>query len=190
VELTKRESGQILEKKYCQSCGESVLASIRKCPKCGSKDIGLTANIEYIPKDEHKSSRTSQNKPKSSPPSSNTYSNSSSQPYPSDNSSSFVSNLFEIGGGALVMIIFFGFGIVQVVSGYIGIEHEFGAGWAFFAIVLFLMLRISLPLMIGMYLCAANVWGWHWFYALLFTAPTLVFLIPGMIAAMIDTMRK
>jgi|TARA_B110000503_G_C7047065_1_gene370675 hypothetical protein len=179
-----------LEKKYCQSCGESVLASIRKCPKCGSKDIGMTANTEYIPKDEYKSSRTSQNKPKSSPPSSNTYPNSSSQPYLSDNSSSFVSNFVEIGGGALAMIIFFGFGIVQVVSGYIGIEHEFGAGWAFFAIALFIMLRISLPLMIGMFLCATNVWGWHWFYALLFTAPTLVFLIPGMIGAMIEGMRK
>jgi hypothetical protein len=169
-------------KKYCQNCNNELLPSIKICPKCGSKDIGPSEKQEFISKDEFKASESTENK--------TTPSSSSENSYTENNTSSFVTNFLLIGGGTLATIFFFGFGIIQVVAGYIGIEHEFGSGWAIAAITLFIILRFSLPLMFGMFFCALNVWGWHWFWALLFTAPGLIFLIPGMIAAMIDSNRR
>jgi hypothetical protein len=178
-----------MAKKYCQNCDNEVLTSIRMCPKCGSKDIGDTVKQEYISKDDYK--KTSSSAQSNSQPSSSSYSYSAHQSFSANpNSESFIEKFLAIGGGALAMIFFFGFGFLQIVAGYIGIEHEFGSGWAFAAIALFILLRISLPLMIGMFFCALNVWGWHWFWALAFTAPVIIFLIPGMIAAMIDAVKR
>lgn len=178
-----------MPKKFCQSCGNEVLASIRMCPKCGSKDIGDNAKQEFISKDDYKNTSTSSTSTNQT--SSSSYSYTSNQSYSANsNSESFIEKFLAIGGGALAMIFFFGFGIIQIVAGYMGIEHEFGSGWAFAAIALFIFLRISLPLMIGMFFCALNVWGWHWFWALAFTAPVIIFLIPGMIAAMYDAVRR
>jgi len=96
----------------------------------------------------------------------------------------------KVGGGILATAIFFVFGFIQLYAGYLGIEHEFGQGWAIGALAAAFFLRITLPLSIGTFLCALNLWGWHWFWALIFTLPTLIFLIPGFIAAAMSELRK
>lgn len=75
------------------------------------------------------------------------------------------------------------FAVFQFRAGYIGIAHELGHFWAWFALIAAFLLRFTLPITIGAFFGAMNVWDWHWAVALLFAAPGLIFIFPGMIAA-------
>lgn len=83
---------------------------------------------------------------------------------------------------ALVFIV--GLSLANIVVGFMGIENEWGFGWAVGAIFLALLFRFTLPLTIGAFYGALNIFGWHWFFALLFAAPGLALLIPGSMIAL------
>ncbi len=91
------------------------------------------------------------------------------------------SNL-SILGGTFGIIFFLIVGVVQICVGFLGIEYHFGAGWAFGALLLSFILRISFPLTIGTFFGALDVLGWNWFSALLLTLPGIIFMVPGAIA--------
>ena len=76
-------------------------------------------------------------------------------------------------GGILFLIV----GIIQIYVGFIGIEYHLGAGFAFGALFLGFFLRIMLPLTIGTFFGALDVWGWPWYAALAFAAPGLLFIV-------------
>ena len=80
-------------------------------------------------------------------------------------------------------------GIAQIIAGYAGIEHHLGAGWAIGALVVAFVFRFMLPIGIGAFFGAMSVWGWHWAAALVFAVPTLLFMIPGLIAAAVSAVR-
>lgn len=82
------------------------------------------------------------------------------------------------------------FGIAQLCGGYLGIEHHLGSIWAFVAIFLALGLRFTLPITIGVFFGAMDVWDWHWALAGLFAAPGLAFVIPGVLAAIISSVKR
>lgn len=86
------------------------------------------------------------------------------------------------------------YSFLQLYAGFIGIEHHLGMFWAFVSIFLAFALRIPLPLTIGSFFGAMNVWGWHWFFALLFAAPGLViffaFLTGGIFGTAYLTRRR
>jgi hypothetical protein len=89
-------------------------------------------------------------------------------------------------GGCLLMIVFMGYGLLQIWAGYIGIEYHLGGGWAIGAVVVAFLLRFTLPITIGSFFGAMDVWGWHWAGALVFAAPGLLFMalmIPGTLAS-------
>ena len=88
---------------------------------------------------------------------------------------------------AIALILF---GIAQLVAGYVGIEHYLGSIGAFVVTILSSVLRFTLPITIGAFFGAMNVWGWHWFLAGLFAAPGLLFLIPGILAAVFSSIKK
>lgn len=88
------------------------------------------------------------------------------------------------------VIAFLLFGIAQLCAGYLGIEHHLGSIWAFVAIFLALGLRFTLPITIGAFFGAMDVWDWHWALAGLFAAPGLAFVIPGVLAAIISSIKK
>jgi len=95
--------------------------------------------------------------------------------------------------GCLLMLLICAYGFAQVWAGYTGIEHHLGVGWAFAAGVVAFLFRFSLPLTIGAFFCAMNVWGWHWIGALLFAAPGLLFMalmIPGVLAGAIQQAKR
>ena len=74
------------------------------------------------------------------------------------------------------------YGIAQISAGYIGIDHHLGSSWAIGAVIAALLFRFSLPITIGSFFGAMNVWGWPWYGALIFAAPGLAFMalmIPG-----------
>jgi hypothetical protein len=89
--------------------------------------------------------------------------------------------------GAIAFLLF---GIAQIYAGYVGIDHHLGAIWAFAAVFLALGLRFTVPITIGAFFGAMDVWHWHWSLAALFAAPGLIFIIPGMLASIVSSMKK
>ena len=152
-----------MDSKYCSSCNSEVMESMRICPICGCKDFVVELN-----------------EPQSSIPK-------------SSNKVNFFEKAFTgigYGLGGLGCIAFAIIGVVQIYAGFIGIEHEFGHGWAIAVIILSLLLRFSLPLTIGTFLCALNIWHWNWMLSALFAAPGLIFIVPGLLALIIGSVRK
>mgnify|MGYP000991626646 CR=1 FL=1 len=92
--------------------------------------------------------------------------------------------------GVFGFIAFLAFGVAQLCAGYAGIEYHLGSVWAFIAIFLALGLRFTLPITIGAFFGAMDVWDWHWALAALFAAPGLAFVIPGVLAAIISSVKK
>ena len=82
-------------------------------------------------------------------------------------------------GGGLGVIFFLLIGIVQAIVGYLGIEYHLGAGWAVGCLIASFIFRITFPLTIGTFFGALDVLGWPWWGAALFTAPGLIFMVPG-----------
>ncbi len=95
--------------------------------------------------------------------------------------------------GCLIMPVILIYGLAQIFAGFIGIEYHLGFGWAVGAILAAFIVRFMLPLTIGAFFCALDVWGWHWVGALLFAAPGLAFIalmIPGMLASLFSSSSK
>jgi hypothetical protein len=94
--------------------------------------------------------------------------------------------------GVLAVLFFFGiiaFGIAQIVVGYLGIDYHLGPLWALAAVVVVFLFRFALPLTIGSFFGAMDVLGWHWVIALAFAAPGLLFIIPGVLSAIVGLVR-
>jgi len=87
-------------------------------------------------------------------------------------------------------ILFIVYGIAQIVAGYVGIDFHFGAVWAGVAIFAAFMFRFTLPITVGAFFGAMDVWHWHWALAALFAAPGLAFIIPGVIMSIIEGVKK
>ena len=92
--------------------------------------------------------------------------------------------------GVFGALLFFAFGIAQIAVGMLGIEYHFGSFWAYTAVFLAIFLRILLPVTIGSYFGAVDVLGWDWYFALAFATPGLLFVIPGLIAAVLSSMSQ
>ena len=92
--------------------------------------------------------------------------------------------------GCLLAIGFGIFGIFQIYAAYLGLEDWLGTGWAIAGIAASFLLRSSLPILVGAFLCALNVWGWHWALAVLFAAPMLALLLPATAADVISAIRR
>ena len=87
-------------------------------------------------------------------------------------------------------LAFFAFGLAQFVAGYAGIAFHLGTGWAIAAVIVGLMFRFTLPITIGAFFGAMNVWGWNWALAALFAAPGLIFVVPGVIATVFSLVKR
>lgn len=94
--------------------------------------------------------------------------------------------------GCVIAAVVLLYGLVQIYAGYLGIQHHLGTGWAVAALFA-LFFRFSLPITVGAFFGAMNVWGWHWLLALLFAAPGLAFMalmIPSIFASAIGKFRR
>ena len=88
------------------------------------------------------------------------------------------------------VLLFFGYGLVQISAGYIGIDFYFGGFWAGLALFVAFVFRFTLPITIGSFFAAIEVFGWHWIIALLFAAPGLAFVIPGVIGSIVSVIKR
>ncbi|OYZ75257.1 MAG: hypothetical protein B7X65_22625 [Polaromonas sp. 39-63-25] len=72
------------------------------------------------------------------------------------------------------------YAILQFVAGFEGIEYHMGKWWAIGAIVAAFTLRFMLPITLGAFFGAMDVWGWSWPVALVFAAPGLFVAVPAL----------
>jgi hypothetical protein len=93
-------------------------------------------------------------------------------------------------GGALAFVAIMVFGVAQFVAGYAGIQHSWGTGWACAAIIVGFLFRFTLPITLGAFFGAMNVWHWHWLLAAVFALPGLLFLIPGAIVGVAGLIKR
>ena len=145
---------------YCAGCGNRVMTSIRICPSCGERNFSPNPTIAQQPQQQ-----------------------------------SFIqtgNQVKGIGTGVLLfssMIIFMIWGVAQFIAGYAGIEAYAGAGWAVTAIIFSLLFRFTLPVTVGSFYGAMVVWNWPWYLALLFAAPGLALVAPGVLALILSTFK-
>jgi hypothetical protein len=88
--------------------------------------------------------------------------------------------------GFPLFIMFLAVGAVQIYLGFIGIEYHLGGWAAWVAIGLMFVGRLMLPLTIGCYFGAVNVWGWEWWQGLLIAAPGLLFIVPALVMTALE----
>jgi hypothetical protein len=81
-------------------------------------------------------------------------------------------------------------GIAQLAATYVGIDDLYGPVWACLAIVVAMFFRLIIIIAVGAFIGAMNVWDWHWSMALLFTFPTLIIIVPGLLIALIEGITK
>lgn len=78
----------------------------------------------------------------------------------------------------------------QLFAGFVGIEDGLGMLWAWVALVAALIFRFTLPITVGSFFGAMNVWGWHWAAAALFAAPGLLLIVPGVLAYVLSLAKR
>ena len=89
-------------------------------------------------------------------------------------------------GGILFLLV----GLVYLAVGGIGIEYHLGSFWSGVAIFLAILLRFTLPITIGVFFWALDIMHWHWALSALVALPGLILIIPGIIASIIDSIRR
>jgi hypothetical protein len=70
--------------------------------------------------------------------------------------------------------------VARLIVGSIGLQHELGVFWAVIGAASLMLFRLSLPIRIGAFLALVSLWRWPWFAALIFAAPRLLLLLPGL----------
>ena len=86
----------------------------------------------------------------------------------------------------ILFVLFLIYGVAQIIAGYLGIADGFGTIWAIVGLIIAFFFRFTLPITIGSFFGAMTVWGWHWFFALLFAAPGLIFIVPGILTSIMS----
>ena len=88
-----------------------------------------------------------------------------------------------------LFMVMIAYGVLQIYAGYVGIEYQLGGGWAIAAVVATLIFRSSIFMVIGAFICALYVWEWHWVWAILFAAPGILLLVPGIVMGLVEKAR-
>ena len=77
---------------------------------------------------------------------------------------------------ALLLLI-----LLQVVSAVVGLHVYLGVLGTVIALLVAVVVNLGLAVVIGNFLCATFVWGWHWIPASLFAMTGLIFLFPPLV---------
>ena len=83
------------------------------------------------------------------------------------------------------VIIVFTYQFSLIYAGFIGIQMHMGTIMGILSIIVLLLFRFPIPIMIGAYFAAHDIWHWEWYWALLFSSPGLLLIAPVMMIALI-----
>lgn len=81
------------------------------------------------------------------------------------------------------------FRLGRVVLGVVGLWQLLGPIWAVAGLAALILLRLTIPVRIGVVLAAVYLWGLPWIVALLLAAPRLPLMLPGLIAMALARVR-
>jgi len=88
-----------------------------------------------------------------------------------------------------VLLAVAAFRLTRAVIGTIGLQHELGLPWALLALACLVLFRLALPIRIGAFIALMSLWGWPWYAALLFAAPRLPMMLPGLLSSALARYR-
>ncbi len=92
--------------------------------------------------------------------------------------------------GVVGCIIFAAIGLLQIWTAFLGMVYYTGTFWPLVIMGFCFFARFTLPITIFTFLGAMKVWDWEWYWALLFTLPGLLFIVPSIMASIIDGTRN
>lgn len=101
----------------------------------------------------------------------------------------FLTNILAGTLGLLWALVSIAYILFQIVFSYIAYGYYFGIWAAIFIVVFCLLLRFTFPLAIGLFMGLRIYFGLEWYFALLISFPSILFLFPSSIALIIATIR-
>ena len=81
--------------------------------------------------------------------------------------------------GYISGIVFCLGGMVLCYLAWLGLSDEFGWRWALAGIGVCLLIRVNIPLLVGLVYFAHNIWGWPLPESVGFAIPGVLFLLPS-----------
>lgn len=100
-----------------------------------------------------------------------------------------VGNFLSGSLGLVGALLFFGYGIAQIVAASFGFELWVGGVWSWVIVVACMFFRFTLPITVGAFFGAYEGWGWHWAAALVFAVPGLLLVVPGILGTIMTRLR-
>lgn len=92
-------------------------------------------------------------------------------------------------GGAFIVVVVLVFAFFQARAGFVGIQFHMGSWWAWGSL-LALCAGFALPITVGAFFGAMDVWKWHWSLAALFAAPGLLVAVPALFGSAFGVLRS
>lgn len=93
----------------------------------------------------------------------------------------------------LAILVVLAVSLLYFYTGVAGISIEFGRGWAIATAIIAGVFRFTLPLSVGAFFYASNIWGWGTLGSILFAFPflgiQLLLLTGGVLATIADKVR-
>ncbi len=82
-------------------------------------------------------------------------------------------------------------GLVQVVAAFQGLALLIGPVWVVVVLVASLFLGLfPIVVTVGAFMGMLKVWDWPWYFAALFAAPGLLFMVPALMAGALQMFRR
>jgi len=79
--------------------------------------------------------------------------------------------------------------LARLAIGTIGLDYELGMVCAIIGAASLVLFRFTWFIRIGAFMALISLWHWPWFAALLFAAPRVVLMIPGLLATVLAKWR-
>lgn len=79
---------------------------------------------------------------------------------------------------------------IIVYAGYVGIELYFSFWVTILIVILSMVAKFPWPIIVGAFICATDVWGWHWSLALLFAVPGILIIVPAIPVILSSYIKK
>jgi hypothetical protein len=99
--------------------------------------------------------------------------------------------LIRVSSICVGLFTIFVLGMVDLYAAWIGLELLFGDWWLFgliFGVILFPFGAVAFT--ISAYMTATEIWGWQWFWAMIFVSPVPVAMLSGLLWMAIHNHEK
>lgn len=89
-----------------------------------------------------------------------------------------------------ITFVLFAYAAFLIYVAYMGFDFHLGVIWALVLVASAFAFHSSIPVLIGVFFGASDVWGWHWSLAILFAFSGLMFLVPTFLLFLIEGLKR